>query len=177
METLELKSERLILSPPQQGDIATIISILGKDKVYFENTLNIPFPYTAKNAEFWLQLSAQGLIEKTQYIFAIRLINTRELIGGIDLGIDRNANKAELGYWLSRENWNKGYATEAVKLIINFGFTQLRLRRIYASHFDFNMASGKVLEKSGMQKEGVLRSHTFKEGKYQDHIIYAIINE
>jgi RimJ/RimL family protein N-acetyltransferase len=72
--------------------------------------------------------------------------------------------------------WNKGYTTEAVKSMIKFGFETLKLKRIFATHFDFNVSSGKVLEKSNMKKEGFLECYTCKNDEYQNHILYAIIN-
>jgi len=99
------------------------------------------------------------------------------MIGAIDLGIDSRHNKAERGYWLDAKYWNQGFATEAVKSIITFGFDELKLKRIYATHFDHNLASGRVMEKAGMQREGTLKCHTLKNGKYQNHILYAIISQ
>lgn len=84
-------------------------------------------------------------------------------------------NKAESGYWLAEYHWNNGYITEAVKAVIAFGFEQLNLKRIFATHFVDNNASGRVLEKAGMKKEGVLIAHTNKNELYQNHILYAII--
>ncbi|MDY3317878.1 GNAT family N-acetyltransferase [Riemerella anatipestifer] len=172
----EIETERLILSLPKNVDLDRITEILNNE-VYSKNTINIPYPYTRKNAEFWLQLAKDGINNQNQYIFAIRLKENNEIIGGIDLGLNKRFNNAELGYWLDEKYWNKGYITEAVKSIIQFGFETLKLKRIFASHFDFNISSGRVLEKSGMKKEGVLKCHTCKNGQYQNHILYAIINE
>lgn len=172
----KLETASLILNCPEQDDTPKIAAILN-DEIYSKNTINIPFPYTAENAEFWISLAKESFESNSQYIFAIRLKENPEIIGGIDLGIDKTFNKAELGYWVAKEYWNKGIATEAGKEVIKFGFENLNLKRIFATHFDFNESSGRVMEKMGMKKEGVLRSHTFKNGEYQNHLIYAIINE
>ncbi|WP_370583342.1 GNAT family N-acetyltransferase [Pedobacter sp. ASV28] len=127
-----------------------------------------------ESAKCWINLSKTGFENKDHYIFAIRL---EKIIGGIGLRIDKAANKAELGYWLAETYWNKSFATEAAQAIIKFSFETLKLKRIFATHFDFNLASGKVMEKAGMKKEGFLRCHTQKNGTYQNHILYAIINE
>ena len=71
---------------------------------------------------------------------------------------------------------NFGEDYKATKGIIDFGFQVLKLKRIFATHFDFNKASGKVLEKAGMKKEGILEAYTKKNNEYQNHILYAIIN-
>lgn len=172
----KIETERLILNQPGKRDLDKIVEILNNE-VYSKNTINIPFPYTRESAVFWLHLAQNGIENKNQYIFAIRLKENNEIIGGIDLGINKRFNNAELGYWLDEKYWNKGYTTEAVKSIIQFGFETLKLKRIFATHFDFNISSGKVLEKSGMKKEGFLECYTCKNGEYQNHILYAIINE
>ena len=169
-------TSRLLLNQPKMEDLKKIVKILNNE-IYSKNTINIPFPYTKDNAEFWLQLYKDGIKNENQYIFAIRLKDSGEIIGGIDLGIDKRFNKAELGYWLDQSYWNQGYTTEAVKAIISFGFEKLKLKRIFATYFDFNTSSGKVMEKAGMKKEGILICHTFKNGEYQNHILYSIINE
>lgn len=176
MDFPKLETERLILDAPKEIDLENIAKILNNE-IYSKNTINIPFPYTIDSAKFWLNLSENGLKNENQFIFAIRLKDNQKIIGGIDLGIDKNFNKAELGYWLDESYWNQGFATEAVIKIIDFGFKHLKLKRIFATHFDFNPASGKVLEKSGMQKEGELKAHTKKGNIYHNHILYAIINE
>lgn len=176
MKFPQLKTERLLLNQPTENDVKTISKILNHD-VYSHNTINIPFPYSDKDAQFWLELCRNGFKNETQYIFAIRLQDTNQLIGGIDLGIDKRFNKAELGYWIDQDHAGKGYATEAAKAIINFGFHELKLKRIFATYFDFNIASGKVMEKIGMTKEGLLHCHTRKHDVYQNHVLYAIINQ
>ncbi len=176
MDFPKLETERLILDAPKEHDLENIAKILNNE-IYSKNTINIPFPYTFDSARFWFTLSENGFKNENQYIFAIRLKDSQKIIGGIDLGIDKNFNKAELGYWLDEDFWNQGFATEAVIKIIDFGFKHLKLKRIFATHFDFNPASGKVLEKSGMKKEGELKAHTKKGNIYHNHILYAIINE
>ena len=172
----EIETERLILNQPLASDLESIAEILNRP-VYSENTINIPFPYSADDAQFWINLAKRGYENQNHYIFAIRLKGQHKIIGGIDLGLDQRFNKAELGYWLSEKYWNNGFATEAVKSVIKFGFENLQLKRIFATHFDTNPSSGKVMQKSGMKKEGLVQCHTFKNGEYQNHVLYAIINE
>lgn len=172
----EIETKRLFLNQPNENDLENITKILN-NPIYSKNTINIPFPYSKDNARFWVELAKEGFKNTNHYIFAIRLKENNELFGAIDLGIDKRFNKAELGYWIDEKLWNNGYASEAVKAVIDFGFKNLKLKRIFASYFDFNLSSGKVLEKSGMEKEGLLKCHTSKNGEYQNHILYAIINE
>ena len=84
-------------------------------------------------------------------------------------------NQAELGYWIGKPYWNKCYASEAAKAILRFGFKELNLHRIHAHHLSRNPASGKVLQKIGMQHEGCLRHHIRKWGKFEDMEMYGIL--
>ena len=172
--TPEILTERLMLNAPNMDDTQTIANILNKD-IYYENTLTLPRPYTTESAIFWVTLAENGL-KNNHLIFAIREKDNPKIIGGIDLMINTKFNQAEIGYWMDENFFNKGYTTEALKAIINFGFSTLELKRIFATHFDSNPASGRVMEKAGMTKEGVLKCYTKKDGTYQDHVMYAIIN-
>jgi ribosomal-protein-alanine N-acetyltransferase len=83
--------------------------------------------------------------------------------------------RAEIGYALARPYWRKGYMTEAVRAAIAFGFHVMMLNRIEALCMPENLASSRVLEKVGMQFEGVLREYAFVKGIYLDLKLYAIL--
>lgn len=97
------------------------------------------------------------------------------LIGIIALEFNHLARLAELGYWLGVPYWNKGYATEAARAVVEYGFKVLRLNRIQARHMTNNPASGRVLQKLGMAYEGTHRQATRRFGAYQDLAVYAIL--
>ncbi len=97
------------------------------------------------------------------------------LIGAVSLRIERDDQRAELGYWIGRPYWGQGYCTEAVRAVLSFGFQQLGLNRIYAGHFSRNPASGRVMQKAGMNCEGHLRQHTKKWDAFEDIEIYAVL--
>lgn len=84
-------------------------------------------------------------------------------------------NAAEIGYSLSRDYWNQGLMTEALRALITFGFLKMRLHRIEAQHEVDNPASGAVMRKCGMRKEGTLRGRLFNKGRYVDVDLYAIL--
>lgn len=81
----------------------------------------------------------------------------------------------ELMYAFNRSFWGKGYATEAARSIVNFGFSELKLHRIYATCRPENFASWKVLEKIGMHREGLLRENVWIRSGWQDSYLYAIL--
>lgn len=90
---------------------------------------------------------------------------------------DKNFS-AETGFWLGEEHWNKGYAVEALKSVIDFGlYGRLNLHRIYAKHFTDHLACGRVLQKAGMMFEGVERGSVYCKGIFYDIARYAILRQ
>lgn len=166
-----IETERLILSQLEEKDIPFITEYL-QHRIYSDLTSNIPYPYTENDAIFWLKMSKEAFENEIGYTFGIRN-KEEELIGAIGLH-DRDDDKAELGYWIGIPYWNKGYVTEAGRAIVDFGFKELGLNKIYATHFFHNPASGKIMEKIGMEKEAVLKQHAKKDEEYFDLAMYSI---
>ena len=159
----KLVVDRLLLDQIKPTDITEIVDYAGNIKVV-EHTRTMPHPYFEEDAIALINMANQGFKAKKNYIFAIRIKETRAFIGGIGLTLDVDNNRAELGYWLAEEYWNKGYTTEAVQAILKFGFTQLKLNKIVAVYLTNNEASGKVLIKNGMVKEAIFKNHDIKRG-------------
>lgn len=168
-----LEANRIELSRLKASDIEAIVSYAQNEKIA-ANTLNLPHPYKEKDAIWWINSANQGFINQTQYTFAIRLKNTKEFIGGLGLRIDKAYNRGELGYWVAEEFWNKGYATESLKVLLNYGFNELELNKIYAVHLIENPSSGKVMSKNGMIQEGILKDHFKKDNEYKTVIQYRL---
>ena len=101
---------------------------------------------------------------------------TGEIIGTIGfMWIQPDNSSAEVGYSLSRDFWNRGIMTEALKAVIGHGFGSMNLNRIEAQHETGNPASGAVMRKCGMQREGTLRQRLYNKGRYVDVELYAIL--
>lgn len=109
--------------------------------------------------------------------YAIVLKESHKMIGTIDLRVEEDHKKAEIGYTLSKAFWNKGYMTEAGKLVVHLGFEVLGLERIFAFHDVRNAASGRVLEKLGMTYEGTIRNNRMSKGETITDKTYSIIKE
>jgi RimJ/RimL family protein N-acetyltransferase len=108
----------------------------------------MPVPYRLEDAEEFIERSQEKVLKqefKTYMIF-----HNKKMIGGIELR-DFNEHSCELGYWLGKKYWGKGFATEAVGRLLELGFDELNLNEIYAAYKVGNEASKKVLEKSGFQ--------------------------
>jgi len=168
-----LKTNRLTLEQPRVSDIPNLIKYAG-DKRVAATTQNMPHPYQEEHAIFWLNMANNGFQTQSKYIFGIRLKATDELIGGMGLHLHQGFNRAELGYWVGVPFWNKGYATEAAGAILKFGFEEIKINKIFATYLIENPASGKVMIKNGMIKEGELKEHFKKDGKYRSVIQYRL---
>ena len=166
-------TERLSLGTILATDIPAIIKYAGDIKVA-EHLLNMPHPYYEKDAIFWLNLAHQGWQDKSKYIFGIRLQETQELIGGVGLHVESRYDRAELGYWIGFPFWGQGYMSEAVGAVLDFGFRAANLHKIFAIHYIENPASGKVMSKNGMIKEGVLKDHIKVKGAYKTIAQYGL---
>ncbi|KPE51673.1 GNAT family N-acetyltransferase [Chryseobacterium indologenes] len=166
-----IKTERLILDQLKEEDLDLVTEYL-QDRIFSDLTSNIPFPYTRKDAEFWLKMSEEAFDKNAGYTFAIRN-EEGQIIGAIGLH-DRDDNQAELGYWMGRPFWNKGYVTEAAKALIDFGLKELNVNKIYATYFLHNPASGRIMEKIGMEQEALLKQHLKKGDEYFDVMMYSV---
>jgi len=170
-----LETRRLLLRALQMSD-ASQIRQLANDRAISDTTMNIPHPYEEGMAEEWISetraLSEEGILVP----FVVVLKDDDGLIGSISLkDIDRDHSHAELGYWIARSFWNKGYATEAGKAVLKFAFQELGLFRVHAHHLSRNPSSGRVLEKLGMKHEGHLRQHIRKWEILEDIDLYGIL--
>jgi len=108
--------------------------------------------------------------------WGIEELSTGRIIGTIGfMWIQHDNAAAEVGYSLARDCWNRGFMTEALGAVIQYGFDFMNLNRIEAQHETTNPASGAVMRKCHMCKEGTLRSRLFNKGKYVDVDLYAIL--
>ncbi|MGA8153171.1 MAG: GNAT family protein [Terriglobales bacterium] len=167
-----LHTKRLLLRPFTRNDIPELVPLIGAREVA-ATTRRIPYPYTEADAEEFVAQAQVG----AEINLGIWLLAGLSLVGGGILRPDLNHQHAELGYWIGVPYWGKGYATEAAQELVRYGFQELRLHRIYASHTANNPASGKVLSKVGMQREGRMRGHLVKWGQYQDLEFYGMLRE
>lgn len=165
---------RLTLRPFTPGDAAAVGALCG-DREIAAGTLLIPHPYSRADAEAWIATHQAAFEAGTQVVFAVALRATTAVVGSVGLAIERAHDRAELGYWIGREHWNRGYATEAARAVIAYAFETCALERVFASHFMRNPASRRVLEKAGMRHEGTARHYVKKWGVYEDGGLYALV--
>lgn len=165
-----ITTARLTLRAYELGDVPDLASLIGVREVA-ENLVRVPHPYTEQDGRNFVL----SMKESSKARFAITLAPEGKLIGGIGLLIDSQHARAELGYWLGTPYWRHGYATEAARAVLEYGFATLGLHRIYASAFRENTVSAKVLQKLGMKHEGCLRQHVLKWGRFIDLEMYGLL--
>jgi len=171
-----IKTKQFILRPFRMGDAKSVIKYAG-DKLIARNLPNLPHPYTKKDAKWWLtrQINFRRQKNPEEVVFAIEI--NGEAVGSIGLHKINYKHKAELGYWLGREYWGRGIMTNVVKKVVNFGFRDLKLNRIYARVFLSNKGSARVLEKNRFKCEGIANKDIKKGNKFVDAYIFAKIKK
>jgi RimJ/RimL family protein N-acetyltransferase len=142
-----LKTERLTLRAPRPEDV-TAIALLANDRRIAENTARLPHPYGVSDAEHFVAIVNQ---REGEACFVIMLDDT--LIGVC--GVDPREDGPELGYWLGASYWGRGFATEAVRALIDHAFGDLQHETLQAGARVSNPASRRVLEKCAFQWTGV----------------------
>ena len=172
-----LETERLILRPLVFTD-ASLIQKFASNRQIADTMISIPHPYPDGEAERYISKQMAELKQGISVTFAIEPKSTQKLQGIMEIrDIDREHSVAELSYWLAVEAWRKGYMSEALQVILRFGFITLSLNRLYAYHMTRNPSSDKLLRKNGFQQEGLLRQRVRKWGVFEDVVLQAIIRE
>ncbi|MBN8641752.1 MAG: GNAT family N-acetyltransferase [Flavobacteriales bacterium] len=130
-----------------------------------------PHPYTIENAKSFIEMVSN---QNPTAIFAIDV--NGEAVGSIGLHAqtDIMCKNMELGYFLGEPFWGSGITTEAVRTIVEYGFQNFDITRIYARPYGNNPASQKVLEKAGFTLEARIEQNIYKNGEFLDELIYAV---
>ncbi len=157
-------------------DATTIQRLAGRREIA-AMTRSIPHPLSLEQTQEWLSKRLADLQESKSATFGIVLERMGEMIGAIGLHVDAEHCCAEMGFWIGIEWWKQGYATEAARAVVKYGFEKLRLNRIHAHHMIKNPASGRVLAKAGMQREGLLRQAIRKWDNFEDVVVYSILRQ
>lgn len=155
-------------------DKFAMIKHANNEKVSMNLLDSFPFPYNELEADMWLSYVTN---QNPELNFAIATKD--ELIGAIGLKEQDDVYRYsfELGYWLGESHWGKGIMTRAIKAFTEYAFDNYKAIRLFAGVFEYNSASGRVLEKAGYKLEGRLRKAIVKKGKAYDQIIYSTISE
>jgi len=173
---MELTTERLILREFRENDWPDVLA-------YQANPLYLRFyEWTGRTSEavqefVQMFLDQQQEQPRTKFQFAVTLKSNYQLIGTCGIRIaSADAHEGDIGYELSPKHWGQGYTTEAARAVVQFGFTELRLHRIWSWCIADNVGAARVLEKLGMRLEGRLRDKEYFKGRWWDTLLFAILD-
>lgn len=170
-------TQRLALRELRMDDARAVADRAG-DKRVARYLIAVPSPYPVSLATRWIvgRLAWWGQGRGVTLAIARREAPDA-LLGSVSLRRYARDRRAELGYWLGAESWGFGFATEAADALIEFGFRDLGLAKIYAQVLEGNRASCHVLEKLGMISEGIRRRHIRKGKRLLDVSLYGILKD
>lgn len=176
-----LKGERVVLRLPAPNDYREWAGLRSESRAFLE-------PWEPRWAFDELEKSAwryrlgryrEDFARGTAIPFFIFERKSERLLGGVTLGNIRHgvARSAHIGYWIGEKYAGRGYMSDALGLLVDHAFETMRLHRIEAACIPDNNRSVRVLEKAGFKREGLLRSYLKINGAWQDHYLYALIED
>ncbi len=169
------ESERLFINEYNNSYIDDYVRIVRQPEVY-ATTYGIPRNYNSVRAKLWFKAIKENMKKNTAYEFAIVLKETNRYIGNIGLiNINAASRKAEITYIVDRDYMNRGIATEAAAIMLDYGFNKMELNKISGICMSVNPASRRVMEKLGMKYEGTVREDMLKDRVYYDIDILSIL--
>jgi len=169
-----LNGERIVLRPFTNEDAPAVNSLLATPEIA-ATTLNVAYPYPDGAAAGWISTHANQARQGLGYVWALTLAHDQRVIGTISLGVTSKHARGTLGYWLGVDYWNRGYMSEAARIVVRFAFEKLALHRVEAACLPRNTGSSRVMEKAGMTYEGILRGYYRKQDHFEDIAMYAIL--
>jgi len=171
-----IQTKRLILRDFTEADWEAVHSYASDPEVVRYMNWG---PNTVEDTQNFIRraIAMQKEQPRRGYNLAVVLKSENVIIGGCGIYVSNPDNREGwIGYVFNRNFLGQGYATETAKALLDFGFEQLNLHRIFATCDPANIASARVLEKIGMQLEGHLREREWVKGKWRDSLLYAILD-
>ena len=171
-----LQTKRLWIRPYKQQDEESVYKIINSKEIY-RTTLNIPYPYPRDQVGIWLHFTLKNSLYQKGYEWGV-FTKEDQYIGNVGIvNIDHIHKNGEITYFIGEDYWNQGYATEAVKVMLDFAFKQLNLERVQGRCMTQNAASLRVMQKCHFKYEGLARHEVLKDGVYQDIYYSAILRD
>lgn len=168
-----LTSPRLTLRPFTEMEAPEVKHLAGSKQVA-EMIPLIPHPYPLEAAITWISSLATQFEEQRTFTLAVTSSHNGDLLGAMTLHLALEHHRAEIGYWFGIDHWGKGYCTEAAQTMVDYARKHFGLTRIIGRCLAKNTGSARVLEKLGMQPEGRLVAHEYKDGIYQDLLLFGL---
>lgn len=171
---MEQKSQLITLRKLTKKDAKALAKIGNNKKIYDNLRDKFPYPYTMEDA-LWFIDFANEQVDVPR--FAIEYNDQFTGIVGLHPQEDIYKKSVEIGYWIGESFWGKGIATEAIRMMVEYGFENMDINRIWGSVFEYNLGSMRALEKNGFQLEGIFKKSVFKNGKFWDEHRYALVKK
>jgi [ribosomal protein S5]-alanine N-acetyltransferase len=170
MVAMLLELAELKLRSWRKSDLDALLRHANNPNIAANLRDQFPHPYTRRSGIEYLEFVRD---QKPERAFALEYGG--EAIGGLgfQIGLDIARVSAEMGYWVSENYWGQGFATQAATAASEWAFDAYKLTRIFALAFTTNVASIRVLEKAGFEREGLLRRSAIKNGVVLDQVLYA----
>ena len=174
---ISAKDFRVYLSSLTTEDAEAIeININDPEVISGINNPDVHSPYLVEHAMLFIGATMLKYETREEFHFGVRLLNG-EFIGMCALfNIDNLNRKCEIGYWLGKKHWGNGYAKEAIKLLMGFGFSELSLNKISAKTLVGNARSIKLLGSLGFVNEGTSRKEIFRMDEFLDESNFGILS-
>jgi len=171
-----LTTDRLLLREFEEGDWEAVLAYQSDQRYPRHDAWR---ERAEEDARRFVRMFIDWQREEPRRRFQLAIVPRGEgrLIGNCGVRVtSAAAREAEIGYELDPRGWGRGYATEAARAMLAFGFGTLRLHRVTARCLAENVASARVLERLGLRQEGRLREHEWIEGRWRDTLLYAILD-
>ena len=170
----ELTTSRLLLRPFVLSDAQQVQQLAGDVRVA-EPAASIPHPYPDGAAEAWIASHASIFANRKGVVYAMTRLQDAALIGAISLlEMSDLHHRAELGYWLGHAFWTQGLGSEAAREIVAYAHRELGVTRVVCRCLTRNIGSARVMEKSGLVREGHLVKHVDHKGVFEDLYLYGL---
>lgn len=174
MSVPTLHTARLVLRPFRADDAFAVQRQLSEWEVA-STTAAIPYPYPAGAAEAWIAALPERHADEGVVALAVTLGDGGALVGAVELRPARGGHAAELGYWIGRRHWGRGFATEAAGAVVRWVIGGHGLHRVFATCYGRNPASAAVLRRIGFRHEGTLRRHHLRWEVLEDVEVFGIL--
>lgn len=169
---MQIEFSHGVLRPWEWDDSQALVALANNPRIAEKLRDAFPHPYTAADADRWLTVANKYEPPRN---FAVAVEGKAVGGAGLVLREDVYRRSAEIGYWLGEPYWGRGIMTAAVRATVDYAFETFDICRLFASVFDGNVASARVLEKAGFTFEARLRQTITKGGRTRDELVYALV--